>query len=214
MQIGNPVVALHPAVPPATTSRRRQIYPVDRAGYVAITPVDPYQGDRNAIHVVMAAGQQLTRGYLRVHPEKLPRRTQSSPALRLTAPVVIGSPIGGANLTLAEPIVEACVTTAAVPASLTTANAPAYDCSKGSSVGKAIDGGAEWAFPLRPLLAYWKRTTTPASPLSRSRPRRRDLECRVRHSWHGGDGHPPDRGDVGHPAILGDPPQRRATARY
>ncbi|MGN6474695.1 MAG: hypothetical protein ACTHK4_13745, partial [Mycobacteriales bacterium] len=156
VQVGTTAVAAHHAVAatrPATTHAQLK---VDRAGYVAVSPVDPYHGDRNAIHVAMAGGQQLTRGYVRVDTRHLPSGAKLS-TLALTAPAVIGSPIDGANLTVAAPIVEACVTTATVPAALTAANAPAYDCSKGSSVGRMIDGGAEWTFALKPLAAYWQR---------------------------------------------------------
>jgi ABC-type branched-subunit amino acid transport system substrate-binding protein len=153
VQVGHPAVTLQPAVAPAAHVAPKVHLRVDRAGYVAVTPVDPYRGDTNAIHIAMAAGQQLSRGYLRVDTSHLPRHANLS-TLRLASPTVVGSPIGGANLTVAVPIVEACVTTAPVPASLTAANAPAYDCSKGSSVARKIDGGGSWMFALRPLLSY------------------------------------------------------------
>ncbi|HVT64563.1 MAG TPA: ABC transporter substrate-binding protein [Mycobacteriales bacterium] len=151
VQVGAAVA--HPAVAASHQVAKRAELHVDRAGYVAVTPIDPYQGDTKAIHVAMAGGQELSRGYLRVDTTHLPAHSKLS-TLRLTAPAVIGSPIGGANLTVAIPIVEACVTTAPVPAPLTASNAPPYDCAKGSSVGKKIDAGASWMFPLHPLLQY------------------------------------------------------------
>ncbi len=156
VQVGSSV-PLHPAVAAHVKHVTKTAHvTVDRAGYVAASPVDPYQGDRNAIHVSMAAGQELSRGYLRVDTRHVPAHAKLS-TLRLTAPVVVGSAIGGADLTVAAPIVEACVTTAVVPATLTAANAPAYDCAKGSSVGKPTDGGAEWTFPLKALVGYWAK---------------------------------------------------------
>ncbi|HVS68254.1 MAG TPA: hypothetical protein VHE56_06855, partial [Mycobacteriales bacterium] len=155
VQVGN-AVALHPGVGSAQHVAKAVPLRVDRAGYVAATPLDPYRGDAQAIHVSMAAGQELTRGYFHVSLHHLPAGAKLS-TLRVTVPAVVGSPIAGASLTVAQPIIEACVLSKPLPASTAAGSPPAYDCAKGSAVGKPIEGGARWSFALKSLARYWAR---------------------------------------------------------
>jgi hypothetical protein len=150
-----PHASARPAAAHRSAASKTVRVQVQRAGYVVDTPVDPYAAEAGELHVAVAAGREVARSFLRLAPAALGRQTESS-TLRLSLPVVAPAPGLLSGLSLAPPVIEACVLLTTLPTTVTASDAPAVSCARGSAIGVPDPAGTAWSFRLVHLVHYWR----------------------------------------------------------
>jgi ABC-type branched-subunit amino acid transport system substrate-binding protein len=131
-------------------SPRTDAVATDRQAYVADPPVDPYNNDTLNVHVGAAGGSELARSFVHLALDGLPQGASVTGAtIALTATTDQTQ-----NVNTSSAIVQACVLTTELSAQFDSKAPPAFDCSKGSTVGKAGPDGV-WTFDLGNLVPFW-----------------------------------------------------------
>lgn len=119
----------------------------------AAAAADPCQGNAAEVCVSTDGGQTGDQAYVHFDLSSLPDGVSLTGATVKFVPS--GDTLGNANSGNAS--LQACPLTQAIAANFSSSLTPAYDCKKGTSVGK-LNGDGSWTFDLTPVIAAWQQT--------------------------------------------------------